>query len=106
DFSTKEGRHISVVAHEDGRRFLGFYSADDPDSCQATIKLGREEATKLAAILRPEPETVVEQLRNGELGLDLVTERIPIGPDSPYRGRPLGDTRARTRTGASIVAVL
>jgi TrkA domain protein len=26
--------------------------------------------------------------------------------DSPYVGRPLGDTRARTRTGASIVAIL
>jgi TrkA domain protein len=27
-------------------------------------------------------------------------------PSSPFDGRPLGDTQARTRTGASIVAVL
>lgn len=108
DFSTKGGRHISVVAHEDGRRFIGFFAQDDPDSCQATVKLSAPEAAKLAAILAPEPETAVQQLHNGHLGLDinLVTERIPIGPESPYRGRVLGDTRARTRTGASIVAIL
>ena len=32
--------------------------------------------------------------------------RIEIGPDSPYTARPLGDTKARTRTGASIVAIV
>lgn len=25
DFTTEAGRHISVVVHNDGRRFLGFY---------------------------------------------------------------------------------
>ena len=32
--------------------------------------------------------------------------RIAVGPGSPYAGRPLGETRARTRTGASIVAIV
>ncbi|MGH3742320.1 MAG: cation:proton antiporter regulatory subunit, partial [Micromonosporaceae bacterium] len=36
----------------------------------------------------------------------LVTEQIPITADSPYAEKTLGDTRARTRTGASIVAVV
>ena len=36
----------------------------------------------------------------------LVTEQLPIAPGSPYVGRPLGDTQARTRTSASIVAVV
>ncbi len=36
----------------------------------------------------------------------LVSEQIPILAGSPYDGRTLGDTRARTRTGASIVAVV
>ena len=36
----------------------------------------------------------------------LITEQLPIPADSPFAGRPLGDTQARTRTGASIVAVL
>jgi TrkA domain protein len=37
-------------------------------------------------------------------GVDAVRMPVPIG--SPFAGRPLGDTRARSRTGASIVAVL
>jgi len=36
----------------------------------------------------------------------LLTEQIAIPAGSKFVGRPLGDTRTRTRTGASIVAVL
>ena len=32
--------------------------------------------------------------------------QIEVLPDSRYAGRPLGDTRARTRTGASVVALV
>jgi TrkA domain protein len=110
DFSTRDGRHISVVVHEDGRRFVGFYDPEDPDACQATVPLEPMEAAKLASLLAPQGTgavgAAVSKLSGGELGLDLVTDKIEIGPESPYRGRPLGDTRARTRTGASIVAVL
>ncbi|WP_049573676.1 cation:proton antiporter regulatory subunit [Streptomyces sp. SBT349] len=104
DLATRGGQHISVVAHEDGRRFIGFYDPEDPDSCQGTVPLEAEEAARLASIIAP--ERAESALPDGEFGLDLVTERIPIEPDSPYRGRPMGDTKARTRTGASIVAVL
>ncbi|MEE1938250.1 TrkA C-terminal domain-containing protein [Streptomyces sp. TRM 70361] len=102
DVTTRSGRHLSVVVHQDGRRFLGFYAADDPDTCQASFRLDADEAASLAALIAPDPET--PDLAMGEL--DLATERIPVTAKSPYRGRPLGDTRARTRTGASIVAVL
>jgi TrkA domain protein len=129
DLATRDGRHISVVAHEDGRRFIAFYDPEDPDTCQGTVPLEAEEAERLAGILAPErapsdDEEAAEAaaldarakakakakfkklLYCDELELDLVTKRIPIEPDSPYRGRPMGDTKARTRTGASIVAVL
>ena len=33
-------------------------------------------------------------------------EQIPVRADSPYVGRPLGDTKARTRTRCSIVAIV
>lgn len=110
DFVTREGRHISVVVHDDGRRFVGFYAPDDPDSCQATVPLEMMEAAKLATLLAPKGTeaigAAVQKLSASEFDIDLVTEKIPVPPDSPYRGRPLGDTRARSRTGASIVAVL
>jgi TrkA domain protein len=36
----------------------------------------------------------------------LQSARFPIRPGSPYDGRTLGDTRARTLTGCSIVAIV
>ena len=38
--------------------------------------------------------------------LGLVAERIPLPATSRWNGRLLGETRMRTRTGSSIVAVL
>jgi TrkA domain protein len=34
------------------------------------------------------------------------TTQLPITSGSPYAGRTLGDTAMRTRTGASVVAVV
>ncbi|MFD9215620.1 cation:proton antiporter regulatory subunit [Streptomyces sp. NPDC087659] len=100
DVTSESGHHLSLVVHQDGRRFLGFYSTDDPDECEASVPLTPEEAGALAHLLDPSP---VEGVRTD--GLDLVTEHIAVTSRSVYAGRPLGDTRARTRTGASIVAV-
>ncbi|MCM2386865.1 cation:proton antiporter regulatory subunit [Streptomyces albipurpureus] len=101
DFTTEAGRHISVVVHHDGRRFLGFYASDDPDACQLEVPLSSHEATALAHLIDPAP---IDAVRTD--GIDLVTEHIPVSSRSPYLGRLLGDTEARSRTGASIVAVL
>ncbi|NGO72330.1 cation:proton antiporter regulatory subunit [Streptomyces boncukensis] len=103
DIDTRAGRRISVVAHQDGRRFLGFYDPEDPDACQATVPLDREESESLAQLLAPGENP---KLGTCELDIDLVTVRIPLSGQSPYSGALLGETRARTRTGASIVAVL
>lgn len=97
------GRHISVVVHQDGRRFVGFYDPEDPDVCQATVALDPDEAASLAELIAPADTA---HWGGYEFDLELVTERVPVTARSPFRGRPLGDTQARTRTGASIVAVL
>ncbi|UNM10222.1 cation:proton antiporter regulatory subunit [Streptomyces formicae] len=101
DFTTESGRRLSVVVHQDGRRFLGFYAADDPDASVASVPLSPDEAAALAHLIHPD---AIDAVRTD--GIDLVTERIPVSARSPYAGRRLGETRARTRTGASIVAVL
>ncbi|MFI2297698.1 cation:proton antiporter regulatory subunit [Actinacidiphila glaucinigra] len=101
DMTTRTGRNLSVVVHQDGRRFLGFYEADDPDACGTSVPLEAEEAAGLARLLDPTPLEAV-----GTDGIGLVTEQIPVDSRSPYAGRPLGDTRARTLTGASVVAVM
>jgi TrkA domain protein len=102
DLITDGGKHVSLVVHTDGRRFLGFHDPEDDDSCLGSVPLGPAEASALGQLLIPAP---IEPLR-GDIAIDLVTEQIPITSRSPYSGRTLGDTQARSRTGASIVAVL
>ncbi|WP_019634590.1 cation:proton antiporter regulatory subunit [Actinomadura atramentaria] len=102
--TTGKGRRIGVISHRTGRRDLVVYDRDDPDSCAVTAALTPEEANAVAELLGT--GRIVEHLAELHRQVEgLTTEQIALAADSPYAGRPLGDTRARTRTGASIVAV-
>jgi len=103
--TTGRGRQIGVVSHRTGRKDLVIYDKDDPDSCVVTVKLTTEEANAIAELLGT--GRVVERLADLHRQVEgLVTEKIPIAAGTPYAGRPLGDARVRTRTGASIVAIV
>jgi TrkA domain protein len=105
DLVTEAGRRVGVVSHRNGRRDLVVFDPDDPDSCVASIPLTDDEAEALADILGA--SLMLGQLAGvREQAAGLLTEQVPITAGSPYAGRPLGHTRARTRSGASIVAVL
>jgi TrkA domain protein len=105
DLVTASGRTLGVISHRNGRRDLVLYDVDDPDSCLAAIPLTDNEAEALADVLGA-------SLMLGQLaGLrqqagGLLTEQILISGGSAFVGRSLGDSQVRTRTGASIVAVL
>lgn len=105
DFETASGRRVGVVSHRTGRRDLLIYDEADPDACREVVKMTGEEADTLAEFLGA--SRVVERLGAlNEQVTGLVTEQLPVRPGSQYDGRTLGATEARTRTGASIVAVL
>jgi TrkA domain protein len=104
-FTTARGRRIGTISHRDGRRDLLVYDRDDPDTCVLTVPLTAEEANALAELLGT--ARIVERLAELHRQVEgLVSEQISIAAGSPYDGRPLGDTQARTRTGASIVALV
>jgi TrkA domain protein len=103
DFTTADGEHLSVIAHRNGSRSLDAYRGDDPDDGGFSLHLTTEEAAVLAdALLAGHDDPRL--LRAAELGL--VAERIALSAVSRWNGRPLGTTRLRTRTGASVVAIL
>jgi TrkA domain protein len=105
DFTTRSGRQIGVVSHRSGRRDLLVYDRRDPDTCQEVVQLTEEEADTLAEILgAARIAGRLAELQQRVEGLAIDWLEIPTG--SPYAGRPLGDTQARSRTGTSIVAVL
>ncbi|WP_030924967.1 cation:proton antiporter regulatory subunit [Streptosporangium amethystogenes] len=105
EFTTRSGRRIGIVSHRTGRRDLVLYDPDDPDRACETIKLNDEEADALAELLGA--PRIVQRLNALHSEVEgLVSLQFPITPGSPYAGRPMGDARVRTRTGASIVAVV
>lgn len=105
DFEVRSGRRIGVVAHRDGDIDLIVSKLDDPDACAAQIPLTTDEAAVLANLLGA-PQ-LVAKLNDDHRDLPGITTRqLPIGDDSPYDGRTLGETEMRTRTKVSIVAVM
>lgn len=105
DLITESGRRVGVVSRRNGRRDLVFYGKDDPDACAASIALTDDEAEALADFLGA--SLMLGQLAGlRQQAAGLLTEQFPIQPSSPYVGRRLADTRIRTRTSASVVAVL
>jgi TrkA domain protein len=105
EFTTAAGRRVGIVAHRDGGVELVAYTGADPDASRPVLRLTREEADTVAEILGAP--------RVAERFADLTKEipglhagQVEVGPGSPFAGHPLGDTRTRTRTGASIVAIV
>ncbi|MGW0869128.1 cation:proton antiporter regulatory subunit [Streptomyces sp. NPDC002740] len=103
DLTTREQRRLSVVAHRDGARTLSAYQEDDPDACDLSVRLTSGEAAALVDAMLPDHHSP-SLLSTTELGL--VAERVELPGTSHWNGRLLGETRMRTETGVSIVAVL
>ncbi|MEU3852846.1 TrkA C-terminal domain-containing protein [Streptomyces sp. NPDC029554] len=103
DLTTRDHRRLSVVAHRDGQRTISAYREDDPDACDLSVRLTADEAATLIDALMPAHHTP-NLLSTTDLGL--VAERIELPGSSHWNGRLLGESRIRTDTGASVVAVL
>lgn len=105
EFFTEKGQHAAVISHVSGRRDIVIYRLNDPDTVLATLSLSPDEANGLAELLGT--ARIVERLADLQRQVaGLSTVQIPIIAGSPFDGRTLGDTQTRTRTGASIVAVI
>lgn len=105
DFITDAGRRIGVVSHRDGDRDLLVFSKEDPDSCSSVLHLSATQADALAQVLGS--GRIIQQLASlGEQISSLSTGKIRIAHGSRYDNLTLGATKARTRTGASIVALM
>lgn len=99
------GERVGLVAHRDGTFDLVAYSDSDPDACTGLLSLSQSEADTLAELMgAPRIAERFADLTKEIPGL--VAAQIEIPPDSLYAGHTLGDTRARTLTGASVVAVV
>lgn len=105
EITTRTGERVGLVAHRDGSFDLVVYSASDPDACTELLSLTQTEADTLAELMgAPRIAERFADLTREIPGL--VAAQVEIPPDSLYAGHTLGDTRARTLTGASVVALV
>ena len=105
EFENHDGDRIGVVARRTGDFEVVLYAATDPDQARSVFRLTEEEADALAQILgAPRIVERFADLTKEVPGLDAGQVKIVAG--SGFVDRPLGETRARTRTGASIVAIV
>jgi TrkA domain protein len=105
DFVTSDGRDVGVLVHRDGRREILLYDPDDPDECHPVLSLSPDDARTLNELLGGSRVTeaigAVQQEIEG-----LLIEWITVAPRSAAVDTSIGDGAYRTRTGASIVAVI
>ena len=105
DFTTAEGERVGVLTHRNGRRELLLYDQDDPDECVTVIHLSTADTRTLAELLGDsqvsEAVTAVPQRVEG-----LAIDWIAVPAHSNFVGSTIADGRFRTRTGASVIAVL
>ncbi len=105
EFTAHDGTIIGVVEHHDRRADIIVYDRDDPDMCTSMLHLDESDTHTLATLLGATELTesigAVQQQIEG-----LWFEWIVIPPTSEAVGSTIGLGQYRTRTGASIVAVI
>lgn len=106
DFETREGVRLGVLLHRSGHREFLVYSAEDPDSCLVSVGLDVEDAATIVELMGGSKvvEAVGDAVQQRIQGLAI--EWIGVHADSEVAGRSIGDAQLRTRTGASVVAVI
>lgn len=105
EFETSKGERIGVVVLRDGRRDLLLYDEDDPDSCKSVVELEPTESATMVELLGG--SKVTERLADLRYEVEgLAIEWVTMGSGNSLTGRTIGDSMIRTRTGASVVAVI
>jgi TrkA domain protein len=105
ELKTRSGELLGIVVQREGGAEIAVYDRRDPDRARGIFRLTAEEADAVAEVLGASRLTQrFADLSKEVPGLE--SARFPIRPGSPFDGRSLGDTRARTLTGCSIVAIV
>ena len=105
EFTSTDGDNVGVVCHHGGRREIVVYASDDPDRAHSVISLAADDSRTLSELLGA--SQVSEAMRSMEQRIEgLALDWLEVTAASSLAGRTLADGELRSRTGASIVAVI
>ncbi|MCV2487908.1 cation:proton antiporter regulatory subunit [Geodermatophilus sp. YIM 151500] len=105
ELRTRSGEVLGIVVQREGGAEVAVYDRRDPDRARGVLRLDPDEVDAVAEVLgAPRLTQRFADLSREVPGLE--SGRFPVRPGSRFVDRPLGDTRARTLTGCSIVAIV
>lgn len=105
-FQTAEDNKIVVIVHHSGKRDLYFFQDADEDEADYFLTLTSEETRELGAQLLGATYQPVDDEKMEIFQKQLVMEWIKLTPESPFVDKPIAESRIRSHTGASIIAVM
>lgn len=105
EFTSGSGADLGVLVHHDGRREILVYDSDDPDACTPIVTLSPSDARTLSELLGASQVAEVVSAVQQEIE-GLAIEWLEVDEGSPARSATIGEGAYRTRTGASVVAVI
>lgn len=105
EFTTGGGLRLGVIANRTGKRDLLLYDREDPDLCRSVVPLDEHDSDVLSELLGADES--VNDATSTLINLEgLAIDWVSIDAASPFAGQTIGDARVRTRTGASVAAVI
>ncbi|MEM7140306.1 MAG: TrkA C-terminal domain-containing protein [Actinomycetota bacterium] len=105
EFQTDDGRNVGVLVHHDGRREILVYDKADPDACSSVVTLSHDDTRTLSELLGATQVTEeVQDAQHDVEGQSIAWIRLAQG--GVCEGTTIGSGAYRTKTGASIVAVI
>lgn len=104
EFTSSSGQRVAVVTHRGGIREIAVYRRDDPDACTTVLELDDDDVATLGNILGvPQMAAAADAMQRLE---GLALDWLAVAATSPAVGTTIGEGAYRSRTGASIVAVI
>ncbi len=101
----RQGGNLALIVKPDGDRQMYHFREDDDRPCDV-VKTDEEESQQLANLLG-QPMLGAPDLDKLELALgDIEIEWVTLPETSPMVGKTLGDVPLRSKTGASIIAIM
>jgi TrkA domain protein len=105
ELRTRDGNLLGLVLQREGAVEVAVYDRRDPDRARGVLRLDPDEVEAVAELLgAPRVTQRFADLSREVPGLR--SARLTVVTGGPFDGRTLGDTRARTLTGCSVVALV
>jgi len=102
---TADGNKIAIIVHHSGKRELYFFHDADEDEADYFIALTADETRELGAQLLGAAYQPIDDDKMKFFQKQLVIEWIKLKPESTFVNKQIAESRIRTRTGASIIAI-